>query len=177
MSRRHRHKREQKDVELNLAAMLDMAFQLLTFFILTFKPSPIEGEIAMHLPPPVSTTNVAMQSATSEGGGAIVKKDFTTLPILVRADSAGRMASVAIGASVVFTGEATREKLGVFDLRLRDVFAIAGTPYDQVLVQVAEDLHYEELMKVVEACSRQTLPDGTKLSKISFSELPSGSSK
>ena len=28
------------EVELNLAAMLDMAFQLLTFFILTFKPAP-----------------------------------------------------------------------------------------------------------------------------------------
>ena len=35
MSRRHRRRRIKKGVELNLAAMLDMAFQLLTFFILT----------------------------------------------------------------------------------------------------------------------------------------------
>ena len=32
--------------------MLDMAFQLLTFFIPTFRPAPIEGQISMRLPPP-----------------------------------------------------------------------------------------------------------------------------
>ena len=43
---RRKKRRTQSEVELNLAAMLDMAFQLLTFFILTFKPAPklgIEG--------------------------------------------------------------------------------------------------------------------------------------
>ncbi len=37
-----------EEVELNLAAMLDMAFQLLTFFVLTFKPAPVEGQIALQ---------------------------------------------------------------------------------------------------------------------------------
>ena len=32
--------------------MLDMAFQLLTFFILTFRPPPLEGQISLRLPPP-----------------------------------------------------------------------------------------------------------------------------
>ncbi|MFO1019164.1 MAG: biopolymer transporter ExbD [Planctomycetales bacterium] len=50
--RRRRRNRAQQEVELNLAAMLDMAFQLLAFFILTFRPSPIEGQIDMQLPPP-----------------------------------------------------------------------------------------------------------------------------
>ena len=45
MRRHKRRKRNQGDVELNLAAMLDMAFQLLTFFILTFRPSPVEGQV------------------------------------------------------------------------------------------------------------------------------------
>ena len=36
-------KRDQGEVELNLAAMLDMAFQLLCFFILTFKPEGRRG--------------------------------------------------------------------------------------------------------------------------------------
>ncbi len=31
------------EVELNMAAMLDMAFQLLTFFVLTFRPGPQSG--------------------------------------------------------------------------------------------------------------------------------------
>ena len=51
MSRKKR-KRGLEEVELNLAAMLDMAFQLLTFFILTFKPAPVEGQITLRLRPP-----------------------------------------------------------------------------------------------------------------------------
>jgi biopolymer transport protein ExbD len=49
--RRSPGKRSLESVELNLAAMLDMAFQLLTFFILTFQPEKVEGEIALRLPP------------------------------------------------------------------------------------------------------------------------------
>ncbi len=39
-----------------MASMLDMAFQLLTFFILTFRPAPIEGQISLRLPPPIPVT-------------------------------------------------------------------------------------------------------------------------
>ena len=49
---RKKKRRKQEDVELNVTAMLDMAFQLLTFFILTFRPAPIEGQISLRLPPP-----------------------------------------------------------------------------------------------------------------------------
>ena len=48
-AKRHR---SQEEVELNLAAMLDMAFQLLAFFILTFQAGPLEGQINLRLPPP-----------------------------------------------------------------------------------------------------------------------------
>ena len=56
MSRRRKKKQLQGEVELNLTAMLDMAFQLLAFFILTFKPAPMEGYIALRMPPPQATT-------------------------------------------------------------------------------------------------------------------------
>ncbi len=45
MGRKKKKRRSQSEVELNLAAMLDMAFQLLAFFILTFRPAPLEGQI------------------------------------------------------------------------------------------------------------------------------------
>ena len=41
--RRRKKRKSSDEVELNLAAMLDMAFQLLTFFILTFKPPRRKG--------------------------------------------------------------------------------------------------------------------------------------
>ena len=43
--------RSQGDVELNMAAMLDMAFQLLAFFILTFRPSAVESQVSLRMPP------------------------------------------------------------------------------------------------------------------------------
>ncbi len=61
--RRKRH--NQSEVELNLAAMLDMAFQLLTFFILTFRPAPVEGQISLRLPPPQA---VVVQETAEKAG-------------------------------------------------------------------------------------------------------------
>src|SRR5258706_13191050 len=80
---RHRRFRRKKegDVELNLAAMLDMAFQLLTFFILTFKPSPIEGQVSLHLPPAEPVTKV--QDAEVEGADLSNKNPVAGLNSLV----------------------------------------------------------------------------------------------
>jgi biopolymer transport protein ExbD len=38
------------EVELPITPMLDMAFQLLAFFILTYHPSALEGQVALALP-------------------------------------------------------------------------------------------------------------------------------
>ncbi len=53
-------------LEINLAAMLDMAFQLLAFFVLTFRPSAVEGHFQVFLPPPTPLTNVEA-SAVADG--------------------------------------------------------------------------------------------------------------
>jgi hypothetical protein len=51
MRRRHRVGTEQVEADLPITPMLDMSFQLLAFFIMTFKSTPTEGQIAMTLPP------------------------------------------------------------------------------------------------------------------------------
>jgi Biopolymer transport protein ExbD/TolR len=52
MRRRHRgQSTDFVEADLPITPMLDMSFQLLAFFIMTFKPSPTEGQIAMSLPP------------------------------------------------------------------------------------------------------------------------------
>src|SRR5579859_3327425 len=50
MSRKHRKKDEGPEVELPITPMLDMAFQLLTFFIFTYHPTEMEGQMALALP-------------------------------------------------------------------------------------------------------------------------------
>jgi hypothetical protein len=49
---RHRHRQGTADVEpdLPITPMLDMSFQLLAFFIMTFQPTKTEGQITVALP-------------------------------------------------------------------------------------------------------------------------------
>jgi biopolymer transport protein ExbD len=166
MGRRKRH--SQEDVELNVTAMLDMAFQLLTFFILTFKPAPVEGQISLRLPPPqavVVTKNA--QQAGSDLNNTNPVQGVNTLTISVFANpKTGDIASLGVGETQV-TG------LAALDAKLKEVFADPGNPFDQVIIQVGDTCRYEELMKVVDICTRQVLPDGQKLSKLSFVEVPS----
>ncbi len=163
--RRYRRKKE-GDVELNLAAMLDMAFQLLTFFILTFKPSPIEGQVSLHLPPAEPVTKV--QDAEMAGADLSNKNPvagLNSLVVTIYPSPTGQIGTLSIGESSV-------GGLGQLEGALKTVLSDPGNPFDQVILQVGSSLHYEEMMKVVEICTRQTLPDGKKLSKLSFVELP-----
>jgi hypothetical protein len=43
-----------------------------------------------------------------------------------------------------------------------------------VIIQVSDSCRYDALMKVVDICTHQVLPDGQKLSKLSFVEIPGG---
>lgn len=163
--KRRRHRRTQGDVELNLAAMLDMAFQLLAFFILTFRPSPIEGQISLRLPPPVPVTQ-GKEAVGADVNNTNPVAGVNTLTISIFADPAGGIASLGIG-------EAGVASLPDLDARLRTIFADAGNPFDQVIVQVADTVRYEALMQVVDVCTHQKLPNGQTLSKLSFVEMPS----
>lgn len=161
-----RRRRLQQDVELNLAAMLDMAFQLLAFFILTFKPSPIEGEISLHLPPPQAVTDVrAKQPAGSDQSNPDPVAGLNTLVISVFPNPAGAIDSLAIGDGDV-------DSLTHLDSQLSVVLSDPGNPFDQVLIQVGSTLRYDALMQVIDVCTRQKLPNGKRLSKLSFVELP-----
>ena len=67
MSRRHGQSTESVEPDLPITPMLDMSFQLLAFFILTFKPAPTEAQIAMELPKEEgSPTAVAFPSPSDD---------------------------------------------------------------------------------------------------------------
>jgi hypothetical protein len=69
-------------------------------------------------------------------------------------------------------GDQSVAGLAEFDTQLRAILSDKGTGFDQVLIQVGTELNYEELMQVVDVCNRQKLPDGQRLSKLSFVPLP-----
>jgi biopolymer transport protein ExbD len=167
--RRHKRKRSsQEEVTLNLAAMLDMAFQLLAFFILTFRPAPVEGQINLNLPPPVP---IAQQNPLDKGDEGEGIAAAHTLTITIVAAGNGQVASISVGLAKLFDGPMDGRALAVLDRRLKDVFAIAGKPFDQVLLRVGKALNYGELMKIIDVCTRQKMADGKPVNKISFIEL------
>jgi biopolymer transport protein ExbD len=165
MSRRKKKKHRSTAVELNLAAMLDMAFQLLTFFILTFKPAPVEGEIALRMPqaaPPVKTAGQKMGSKESDDP----LKGLDSLTVSVMANAQGGIGGLAI----------EDQSLGIDNLegRLKALLTDPNSTLKQVVIQAGSGLRYDALMNVVDKCTKQKLPNGEPLKRLSFVELPDG---
>jgi biopolymer transport protein ExbD len=166
--RRRKKKRTQSEVELNLAAMLDMAFQLLTFFILTFKPAPVEGQVLLRMPPAQPVTNVnAGEQAGSDPKNTNPLTGLTTLVITVIANPDGSLSQMAVGETPIGGLTALEVKLG-------QLLADPGSVFDQVIVNVDSKLHYGPLMQVIDVCTRQKLANGEPLSKLSFVEMTGG---
>ena len=74
--------------DLPIIPMLDMSFQLLSFFILTFHPAPTEAQIALALPP------------AEQGGGASIPDPSSDKPtkyiVHVSATEGGRIGKMTL---------------------------------------------------------------------------------
>lgn len=162
---RHRRSRADDGVELNLASMLDMAFQLLAFFILTFKPNPAEMGVTLRMPPPVPAVGITRGPQTP---GAVEKllsgAKTVTVTVLGRPD--GRIRQIAVEEMV--TSEYGLEE------KLQTVLGTPGAGIDQVLLQAGSTVSYESLMRVIDSCTHVKLANGKPLDKLSFVELPTG---
>ena len=171
MRRRRRHKGTDK-VELNLAAMLDMAFQLLAFFILTFRPAPIEGYLQLKLPPPVPMTDVGAGTNDSTAVLAGVPAN-ETLHLVIKSDPVGDVDRITIGrvGKPIVQGKLDHASLFLLQEKMKFILE-ADTDVSHVQLAVDGRLHYEELMKIIECCTKQVLANGEPLTKVSFVDLP-----
>lgn len=169
--RHKRHKRGSDQVELNLAAMLDMAFQLLAFFILTFRPASVEVELRMNMP---NQTALAIMDANvdSEANAASTNSIpvVAAVPLFVEASAEGNVAELRLGQRTIFTGPATDAKLAATARELAAIVSLPGG-LAKVQVNVSPHLRYEEFMKIIDVCTRQKLADGTPLKDVSYQIL------
>lgn len=165
MAKRRKIKRAE-EVSVPIAPMLDMAFQLLTFFILTFKPLPAEGQFVMNLLPPQPATAMSAE-APSEAASDKLPASLRTLPTVLKAGQGGTLAEISVGEQVIPTDTAALEK--ELDKYLQD----PNLPFDQTLLKVDPDLKYSELVKVINAFSNSFVR-AKKDPNISFDELTPG---
>jgi biopolymer transport protein ExbD len=111
------------------------------------------------------------QSAGSDASNKNPLQGMNTLTISVSASAAtGTITGLRIGESPV-TG---RDLIATLDGTLQKLLRDQGNPFDQVIIQASESCRYDELMKIIDVCTHQTLADGKKLSKLNFVELPGG---
>jgi biopolymer transport protein ExbD len=146
-------------IEVPITPMLDMAFQLLTFFILTYHPAPSENQFAMTLMPAAPATDFRAQAAAEAAAtNDSLPASLRTLPTVLRAGDQGLLGRVTIGEQEVTGMDALRKELETI---LKD----PTLPFDQALLKVDPNLRYSELIKVIDVFS------SLKVTKISFDEL------
>ena len=158
MARRH----STEGVELNVTAMLDMAFQLLAFFILTFRPGPLEPAVQLHLPRVQPVVNGPSPSNFKPAG-------IDTLRINLYSTSGG-LDRMTINDLPAQTFDVLRDNM-------RTTLSDPGSPIEQVIVQASESLRYDEVMKVIGICSEEKRPKTGKLVKLNLVAMEDGSER
>jgi biopolymer transport protein ExbD len=151
-----------QDVELQVTPMLDMAFQLLTFFILTYRPAPVEGQFSMNLLPAAAAVEMGREAPPSDAqANAEVPAALRTLTTRVEARPDGSIGRITIGENEDSSVEQLRE-------RLKTITADKTLPFDQAVIEADPGLRYEELMKVIDAFA------SNDITSISFTEMVPG---
>ncbi len=148
------------DIEIPVTPMLDMAFQLLTFFILTYRPAPSEGQFSMKLLPAVAATEITKEQPKDQSTPSL-DAELRTLKTVLRAGSGGLIGEMTLADKPIQGMDELKKELEGF---VNDPIV----SFDQALIKVDPGLKYSELIKVIDVFSSlQPKP----LTKISFSEL------
>jgi biopolymer transport protein ExbD len=165
--RKRRKVRRAEEPTVQIAPMLDMAFQLLTFFILTYHPMPSEGQFLMNLLPPQPATAMNADAPSDAAASDKLPASLRTLPTVLKGGPGGLLAEITVGDQTIPTDQAALEK--ELDKYLQD----PNLPFDQTLLKVDPNLKYSELMKVINAFSNSFIR-AKKPPNIAFEELAPG---
>jgi biopolymer transport protein ExbD len=134
-----RHTGREEKIELQMTPMIDIVFQLLIFFIMSFKIVLPEGDFNIRMPS--AATNV-MQPPV----------ETPTLRLRIRANPDGTLAAVELGDLSFGAGPGAFEGLRQHIRGLVGDAAGPGTAADQeVEIDVDEQLHYRYVMRAITA--------------------------
>jgi len=151
---------DEAKVDIQMTPMLDMIFQLLIFFILTFKPVVDEGQFDVTMSNVPGEKAAAAPSTESQALDTEVAEPKPTIPIAVTSTADGRMAGIMFGE---------RPMSGVAELQQSLLELVGDTPDEfEVALEVDDRLKYEYVMQVINAVSH------AKVQAMSFGQLGSG---
>lgn len=145
MSKKHKKGNDQIRIVLPITPFLDMSFQLMFFFVLTFRPQAQEGQISMFLPKPPGTTSVAPPPPPVEEP-LEPKEEYT---IKVRSGG-GEIVSISFvdGAGATEVGKQPRD---LYD-KLKSMAAPKGAKKPTIKIEAMKDLVYGRLVQLMDVC-------------------------
>ncbi len=163
--RKNIQKSEGPDVPVT--PMLDMAFQLLTFFVLTYKPAPSEGQFVMNLLPPQPATAISAEAPSDKPSDNNLPATLRTLPTVLKAGEGGRLGQIMVGETPLATDTKALEA------ELEKYLTDPDLPFEQTMLKVDPRLRYSELIRVVNAFMN-AFSKAKKPPNISWDELIPG---
>ncbi len=161
MKLRHLQRSGDEKIELQMTPMIDIVFQLLIFFILTFKIAPMEGDFRIKMP---------------LAAPAVTEIDLAQLPPLkvrLRATDTGQLAAVQFGDNVLTgTPQEAFEKL---HSRIRDIVGDESGPGSvaestEVELDCDYNLRFEYVIDAISALSGYVVDEGDRTSVVRLIE-------
>lgn len=135
------------NIAVPIVPMLDMSFQLLSFFIITFKPMPTEGQLSINLPKLDATD----QPPPLEPIPPEDKKDEYT--VSVYSSSTGELALLGLKGP---TGNL--ENIRSLNELLSEMKKIpkpeGKADKVSITIEAANDLNYARLIEVMDLCKK-----------------------
>lgn len=147
-------------VELQMTPMIDVVFQLMAFFLMTFKVASVEGDFNLRLP------------ADDRLPGAV---GLQSVDVRLLAAADGSLRSVQIdGATPIDDRSLPWQRLRDRVARLVDDSRAAGLEEPEIVIDADDGLHYENVVDAVSAVSFRYV-DGLRqplAAKVSFKRTP-----
>lgn len=147
--KKHKKHEPPQEIVLPIAPMLDMTFQLLSMFILTFRPAPLEGQITMNLP---ALKDTAPSKSVSDVPPALEPASKITLSVT---DAKGGIGSITLKIGDLAPESVADTKDGML-VELRKILEKnrPGSSKDQqtVMIEATNELTYGALISVVNVC-------------------------
>ena len=136
-----------EEVFFPVAPMLDMAFQLLAFFVLTFKAPTAETHLDLHLPTTPAALPAWARGEARPSPSRSVDSDLEN-DIVIRAiaDELGDLKTLKMGEAVV-------PGIGTLGSRLGRYARLLGKRPLRVRLVADDSLRYEPAARIITACS------------------------
>ena len=128
-------------IEINMTPMIDVVFQLLTFFLMTFKVSAVEGDFDLRLP----------RENPPELGTADGYPDEIRIRLIAAPD--GDLAAIQIETSSPLVGPAAFAELTRMSARIVQIARDAGQEEPTARIVADDGLRYEFVLQAIAAAS------------------------